>query len=91
MRQAIRLYGHEQLLTHDGLDVYRCSECSVRFEMEHTVIGARCCPACGVIYDIAPELQAEQLAHLALALNMSPTTLLWTMRLIAAAIASSPR
>lgn len=91
MKQAIRLYGHELPLSHDGLDVYRCSECSVRFDIENTAVGPRCCPACGAIYDIAPELQAEQLARLALALNMSPTTLLWTMRLIAAAIERSPR
>ncbi len=78
MRQAIRLFPHEA--TTAAKDRYRCSECAVCFDMEQTVVGPRCCPACGVIYEVSRELQVEQLARLALALNMDPTTLLWVLR-----------
>lgn len=84
MKQAIRLFGHEEPLSHPGMAVYKCSECSLRFEIEHTAAGPpRCCPSCCAIYTITEHEQAEQLARLAVLLNTDPSTLLWMLRIFA--------
>ncbi len=89
MNQAVRLFG-EPAEVRD-LERYRCSICSLYFEMEQTVAGPRCCPGCGGIYSISQADQAEQLARLALILNTDPTTLLWMLRVFAGPFAGLPR
>lgn len=90
MNQAVRQFGERPEELRD-LERYRCSVCSLYFEMEHTVAGPRVCPGCGFVYAISPAELAAQLARCAMALNMDPTTLLWTMRIILAGLQSGPR
>ena len=93
MKRAVPIFGEERhnwTPKYGGeIRSYHCSECLSRFDLECRPAGydkPRCCPACGVIYEVSRELQAEQLARCAMALNMDPTTLLWVMQVIVASV-----